>query len=360
MDKLLKGVQLKKAETTEKGLNPQETLFQFRRNQEKANATNVDKWYDGLKDELIPSKLIPLTKDQAKALLHYYQFQKMNQGNPLCKEENDQISSLASSIDAAVSEGNFLEKSGGFFVRLSTRSPKDCTILSEKTKNAVSLKRSELEKEGKTIDDNTLLGIIYRSSIQSLIVKSGEEAVTLLGSSRRIWQDIEVSLDSEKFDLQVVIREWVVIPNEYEFRGFVYNRKLTAISSYNRVVFWPQLPALKSEIETRLISYWKSIESKISPHLTNFIIDFAFTEDLKRVFIVELNPFYDFEGNSTNAELFDWEKDDDILTGKAPFQFRILESAPDRNWLDVNLPKAFKIRLGHLPAESWREGIDHL
>jgi len=243
---------------------------------------------------------------------------------------------------------------------LSTRSAKDAMILSDKTKKAIEEKRLQLLHENITVDDNVLLGIIFRSSIQSLVVRSGREAVELLGISRRIWQDIEVSLDSKQFDLKVVIREWVVIPNEYEFRGFVYNRELTAISSYNRSVFWPQLPPIKAELEQRMKEYWKVVKNKISPHLSNFVIDFAFTEDMSKIFIVELNPFYDFEGNSTNAELFDWYKDDEILTGKKPFEFRMLEAPPGREWLDKNLPKAFKILLGHLPPESWKEGIDHL
>lgn len=87
--------------------------------------------------------------------------------------------------------------------------------------------------------------------------------------------------------------------------------------------------------------------------------DFAVLEN-DQIVIVELNPFYDFEGNATNAELFDWQKDADILTGNALFEFRILTEAPTRTYLEKHLPKAFKIWLNWLPEESWKEGIDHL
>jgi len=78
MDTLLKGVQLKKTDTIDKSSpNVQLTLEQFNKNKEKANATNVDKWYEGLKDELISSKLFPLSVVQAKALYHHYECKKM-------------------------------------------------------------------------------------------------------------------------------------------------------------------------------------------------------------------------------------------------------------------------------------------
>jgi hypothetical protein len=62
--------------------------------------------------------------------------------------------------------------------------------------------------------------------------------------------------------------------------GFVYNRKLTAISSYNRAVFWPELREAfeltsrlmccvsttephKKTIEERLRKYWEGIKDKV-------------------------------------------------------------------------------------------------
>jgi hypothetical protein len=78
---------------------------------------------------------------------------------------------------------------------------------------------------------------------------------------------------------------------------------------------------------------------------------------------VELNSFYDFEGNATNAgtlpevafdqhsaipshscftELFNWEKDDAILTGKAPFEFRILEAPLTKEQLLKTITMPYK------------------
>lgn len=74
--------------------------------------------------------------------------------------------------------------------------------------------------------------------VKKMIVHSGKEAVELLGASHRIWQDVNAALDSvekiDSFEMYVVVREWAQIHPSLEFRGFVYERKLNALSSYNR------------------------------------------------------------------------------------------------------------------------------
>jgi hypothetical protein len=45
--------------------------------------------------------------------------------------------------------------------------------------------------------------------------------------------------------------------------GFVYNSKLTAISSYNRAVHWPDVAPHKKLIEERLVQYWSGVKDKV-------------------------------------------------------------------------------------------------
>jgi len=80
--------------------------------------------------------------------------------------------------------------------------------------------------------------------------------------------------------------------------------------------------------------------------LKNFICDFAFLgDDLQKMIIVELNQYRDYEGNATNAELFDWVKDDKILTGKAPMEFRVLEKPLDHETLMKTITSPLKVHL---------------
>jgi len=139
----------------------------------------------------------------------------------------------------------------------------------------------------------------------------------------------------------------------------VYQRNLNAISSYNRAVCWEGIPEKLPEIEQKCRQYYEKIKPKIPAHMQNFVIDFAILDDTGEVTIVEFNDFADFEGCGANAELFDWHKDEAILTGKAPFETRLVMKPLSREQLDKTLTKPFKIHLGWIPLESWVPGVDY-
>mgnify|MGYP001097901769 CR=1 FL=1 len=105
---------------------------------------------------------------------------------------------------------------------------------------------------------NDKLGIVYNNQVKILAVHSGAEAVELLASSLRIYQDLVAHLEGQisaaKFDVFVVLRQWADIRPAFEFRGFVYDRKLTAISSYNRAVFWPHVGERERAWQCRTVS----------------------------------------------------------------------------------------------------------
>src|SRR4051812_42952477 len=102
--------------------------------------------------------------------------------------------------------------------------------------------------------------------------------------------------------MSIILRPWTYIPSWGEFRGFVYDRKLVAISSYNRAVHFPLVVEKKEKIEQKIKDYFQLIEPKVVPELKNFICDFAFLgDDLENMIIVELNQYRDYEGNATNA-----------------------------------------------------------
>lgn len=54
---------------------------------------------------------------------------------------------------------------------------------------------------------------------------------------------------------------------------------------------------------------------------TRYVVDFAFLRD-GSIRVIELNPF----SRATNAGLFDWEKDGDVLHGRKPFEARIVKT----------------------------------
>lgn len=69
---------------------------------------------------------------------------------------------------------------------------------------------------------------------EALKVHSGEEALSLLLGSKRVYHDLSTRLlmqQSEKeFEMVVAIRQWRNIKPGFEFRAFVYNNELVACS----------------------------------------------------------------------------------------------------------------------------------
>ncbi len=167
----LSGVKLKKVSAADQKVSVASTdlkkmMADAKASKEAAESCNVEKWVDGLEGEVIPVHLIPITPDAARAIVKSYEAVKIPNKPPLNERERQTLSDLASKIDAAAAKAfpNF-PKSGeavsggggadskssgsggsggrgessfrGFFVRLSTRSPKDAMILHPKMRAAV-------------------------------------------------------------------------------------------------------------------------------------------------------------------------------------------------------------------------------
>jgi hypothetical protein len=135
---------------------------------------------------------------------------------------------------------------------------------------------------------------------------------------------------------------------EGEFRGFVHNRKLTALTQYFSCVPFPELHSARDAIAARVLSFFERIAPKIS--LDHYIIDFIILPERERkpeaeaggssadskadspkagasaddgsdprILLLELNPFYRHAG----AGLFSWRTDRARLFN-GPFELRVL------------------------------------
>jgi len=115
----------------------------------------------------------------------------------------------------------------------------------------------------------------------------------------------------------------------HEFRAFVFARKVTAMTQYNPVVYFPHLVKQKDQIEELILQFLEeNILNNPSINIQNFVLDIVLTQSLKDskqldVKIVELNPLAEFTGTI----LFSWEKDRSILTNPNPqtVDFRMLQ-----------------------------------
>eukprot|EP01117_Protostelium_nocturnum_P012797 TRINITY_DN4738_c0_g1_i1.p1 TRINITY_DN4738_c0_g1~~TRINITY_DN4738_c0_g1_i1.p1 ORF type:complete len:369 (+),score=80.02 TRINITY_DN4738_c0_g1_i1:44-1150(+) len=291
--------------------------FQFEKfSEERLNymaSFDVEKWYDSINEFTFRTIFIPLSIEQATALVnHYQQFQNSKQGVYTLKNE-ESIAELVNTLDLGI-------KSLGChsFVRLSTRSPKDAAQSSVQTVSK-EFDRLAAERAGKTeCEDerarcNDLLRAIYKTSIEAMRISSGKEAVELLLKSERIFVDLVKAIPVDHWDMKIILREFSQGLNpELEFRSFAVGRKLTAISQYNDILYYPFMKdrEVRKRIVTSICSYWEKASKCVDYEycVVDFVLKSVGSGEVK---IIEINPF----GTMTGPSLFQWEYDRSILQG---------------------------------------------
>jgi len=185
---------------------------------------------------------------------------------------------------------------------------------SEKTIKLLSEKIHNISPD----NDNENIIALYQAMNQCLKVNSAQEAMQLLKDSSRVYQDLLRACKQEKWDIQILVREWIDIPVQSEFRAFVYNKKIRAISQYYDVCFFPELIQDKENIIKRIQYYFETIKDKIP--MEHCILDLLVLKD--RIKIVELNPY----GSCTGSAMFSWKTEAKLLREGLPdgsFEFRI-------------------------------------
>lgn len=121
----------------------------------------------------------------------------------------------------------------------------------------------------------------------------------------------------------LIMMEWnESIDLKFEFRIFVYNKKITAISQQSKKLF----NFTQDELDLIELSLTKFIESKTVENLPyhTFILDTYIDINEALCKIIEINPFGAHCG--AGSSLFQWDKDFDILHGN----FDILHSNSDQ------------------------------
>jgi hypothetical protein len=116
------------------------------------------------------------------------------------------------------------------------------------------------------------------------------------------------------------VRQWVAIDVSMEFRGFVNNGRLNALSQYNHLCYFPELRRHRDRIGASISRFFnESISPCLSGHFESYVIDFAMTgfdesrPGVERLWVIELNPFME----TTDGCLFSWQHERHLLEGGA-------------------------------------------
>lgn len=284
----------------------------------------MDEWYEDLKDFTFKTFMIPLSVDEAKVFCQIHKRYEAKDTYEISVEEKEKLSNLKSQVEKSLK--TFGDKA---FIKMSSRSPKDVT-----NERFDGICKKELEKVKDLTDNNQRCWAILRSSLMLLQVTSSDQVLDLLIRSDRVYEDFQEEFKREKFSISIILREWMDIEVDLEFRGFVYQGKLNAISQYNCSCFFLNVVEQKSELQKKIFEFFDNVQPKIKGICDgNLILDFCIVKD--QVYFIELNTF----DIASQACLFSWKNEMKLLK-EGPFEFRLIETPIDH--IERFVPKEYQ------------------
>ena len=339
----------------------------------------LDTWYDGsLKEHTFETEFVELSEAEIDAMVRGSQFLDIEKS--LSDEQQVALHEIEKKLDTAI------KKYGdtGAFVKLSTRSPKDAIFYKNDVDFITEIRLAvinEMEVEGqmakasfqrvhsfrktsriqfkegenpenessipkalrqqKTENEafstnltskeplkNATLRAFTRVMSTKNQVKTGKEAMYLLRHSLRVKEDLQQIHNWNqiaRIKVNVSVRKWnpdVARFPGMEFRGFVYNNKLNAVSQYDDVVYYPNVTRHKEVICTRIKAFFEQHVKEALQEHKNYVVDFFVGPT--NVYIIEINPFH----NGAGACLFTWREHRELFMN-GPFEFRVVQSPRD-------------------------------
>ena len=178
-----------------------------------------------------------------------------------------------------------------FFVKTSCRSPKDASLIQPCFRSILlsELRQSHQERPLALPSEHRALAFC-RASILSLRCSSGSEAMSLLLSSQRVYDDLclyrsRTTLQGHSLhSLSIVLRQWVEIDPAMELRAHIRDGQLTALTQYHEQYPLPLL--LCEDYRSRLEASALTMVVRLSecfpqlPALRDCAVDFAPARDV--------------------------------------------------------------------------------
>lgn len=316
----LKNISLKKVETRDSSTKVPSVADHKEMNRRLQEA-DVDFWYEAIKDFTYESAFVPVSIDEAKALLAHHK--QRQSGEEVSEAQQQTLAELTARVETALKP--FLPD--GVFVKMGSRSPKDATNRFEAAKKV--LHQLIEGKDTNTMTPDELVNVVFQAHISSFRLFTVTEVIeTLLHSNRVMTDEIPLALEyPQNWKQQIVLRRWCDVPIRFELRGFVYDNKLTALCQYYNEVVCTELLENKDRIQRLVLDFFEQIRDRMPLTPKEYVVDFLVDLEKDRVLVVEINPFGKPDGLGTGCVLFDPYNSCDaaVLFGEAEFEFRLDE-----------------------------------
>lgn len=265
---------------------------------------DLDEWYPLLEPITYKTFFLPLTLEEAESIIAYNKTFYLHRA-AFTSSHTEVLEKLERKIEAFFNTNTVLQK--GAFLRLCGRSPKDGipynprAYLEEYYSNLEDI--SKAQNLDKTKGNTKMIAI---AKTHWLVVKNSMESLALLLSSRKVFLDL---LDWVKFGgkEQLCFREFDDdLDDDNEYRAFVFNNKLTAITQYNHFGVFNEVIQTRERVEKMIHNFW-TCEVKNRLKIANYVVDVVCKNE--KIKLIELTPFL----KTTGPGMFDWENDADEL-----------------------------------------------
>eukprot|EP01112_Ceratiomyxa_fruticulosa_P017136 TRINITY_DN5282_c0_g2_i1.p1 TRINITY_DN5282_c0_g2~~TRINITY_DN5282_c0_g2_i1.p1 ORF type:complete len:357 (-),score=78.99 TRINITY_DN5282_c0_g2_i1:90-1160(-) len=275
--------------------------------------SNIEYWIDALGDLTFHTEFYPLSKEDAQTFIDCYAVTEQKQKIP------DELLARLSKIEDGLEKVIVHVKGGdsGVFVKTSSRSAKDTGIYHEKFRE---LYKQFLAKRPGREENDKIIALLEAGTLV-LKLENAKQVLQMFSISERISQDMKLALaHPARFKENFVVRKWVDLDPSLEFRGFVNNNKLNALSQYNHLGFFQHIVDQKDLIVKEITEFfYEKALPRLEGKYKKYIIDFALVKegDKYKIWVIELNPFLE----TTDSCLFSWGRERDLLEN-GPFEFR--------------------------------------
>ncbi|KAF8189459.1 hypothetical protein K438DRAFT_946273 [Mycena galopus ATCC 62051] len=297
---------------------------------------NIENWGTTLAAYTPRTIQVPLTLAQGSLLLRAYEKLEHSDevataaaeyvasgqiSGALVSEEARLLEELGASIQTAIDDLTYQNGEVGCFMKLSSRSPKDAAVRSGVFEAYYA--RAVRDDEGKLreLDNEQKLWLLCEAEGAALRFKDAASVIRALVLSERVWQDMTLAMrHADKWRQNVILRRWEPVPIDMEFRTFVANGRITAISQYAYQLYSPRLNiAAHLELATDAI---RGLFTDLWPILskqgfTKCVLDFGVIPArgwwILARYPHRVNPFEE----TTDGALFSWTRERDVIEGKA-------------------------------------------
>jgi hypothetical protein len=290
---------------------------------------DTDKWAQALDGVTFRTASAPLSWDEGLAIMHHYQEGCCGMHGRVTLADRLSLDSLRLRLTGLMHTLGCKS----FFVRLGARSPKDAPSMPSQWVPKAKIRDALASaRRPDTSDAFAVLRLFQETSASLLRVHTAADAIALLLSSERVFEDIIHTMDhgAEGWAMSLVVREWDEdVRMQHEYRGFICAGQLTALSQYDDQLGYA------IERPREVLARAQSCFTRVLPSLQALgfdaccVIDFLIVPPASgatdstsskhdcapeggwKTAVIELNPF----GPMTGASLFRWDVDRRILQG---------------------------------------------